>query len=381
VSDKGCSSLSFVDRCIVFEFVKRRGIVIALAVFVLGSAFLWAWFASNANGSVQERSASMRVSNAPAVSVQAPEIKRFAQEVEALGTVRANESVDITAKVSDRIAAIHFKEGQHVRKGQLLIELDNAEARADLAAAQAAYGDSQSQYKRSQELYQTRALSEAQLEQLQATLLANEARLAAAQSRLNDRLIQAPFAGRVGLRNVSLGGLVNPGQVITTLDDLSVVKLDFSVPEVFLAALQEKLPITALSSAYPDKQFKGQVLSIGTRVDPATRSIAIRAAIDNREGHLRPGMFMNVKLVRAERDALMLPERAIVPENDQHFVFVVEEDKALKRAVSVGRRRPGEVEILEGVSLSDQVIVDGMLNLREGVPVRPQLVTDSGAPT
>lgn len=277
------------------EFVKRRGIVIGLAVFVLSSAFLWAWFASNANSSIDQRAASPRPSNAPAVLVQTPEIKLFAQEVEALGTVRANESVDITAKVADRIAAIHFQEGQQVRKGQLLIELDNMEARADLAAAQAAYGDSQSQYKRSQELYETRALSQAQLEQLQATLLANQARVAAAQSRLNDRLIQAPFAGRVGLRNVSLGGLVNPGQVITTLDDLSVVKLDFSVPEVFLAALQTKLPITALSSAYPDKQFTGHVLSIGTRVDPATRSIAIRAAIDNRNGHLRPGMFMNVK--------------------------------------------------------------------------------------
>ena len=363
------------------EFVKRRGIVIALAVFVLSSAFLWAWFASKANGSVNERSAPMRAANAPAVMVQVPEIKRFAQEVEALGTVRANESVDITAKVSDRIAAIHFQEGQQVRKGQLLVELDNTEARADLAAAQAAFGDSQSQYKRSQELYETRALSQAQLEQLQATLLANEARVAAAQSRLNDRLIQAPFAGRVGLRNVSLGSLVNPGQVITTLDDLSVVKLDFSVPEVFLSALQAKLPITALSSAYPDREFTGQVLSIGTRVDPATRSIAIRAEIDNRQGHLRPGMFMNVKLVRAERDALMLPERAIVPEDDRHFVYVVEDDKALKRAVTVGRRRPGEVEILEGVSLSDRVIVDGTLNLREGVSVRPQMVADSGAPT
>lgn len=363
------------------EFVKRRGIVVGLAVFVLSSAFLWAWFASKANSSVDEGATFTRAANAPAVLVQSPEIKRFAQEVEALGTVRANESVDITAKVTDRIAAIRFEEGQQVRKGQLLIELENMEARADLAAAQAAYGDSQSQYKRSQELYETRALSQAQLEQLQATLKANEARVAAAQSRLNDRLIQAPFAGRVGLRNVSLGGLVNPGQIITTLDDLSIVKLDFSVPEVFLSALQPKLPIHALSSAYPDKQFRGQVLSIGTRVDPATRSIAIRAEIDNRDGHLRPGMFMNVKLVRAERDAMMLPERAIVPENDRHFVFVVEDAKALKREVALGRRRPGEVEILEGVSLSDQVIVDGTLNLREGVAVRPQLAMESGAPT
>ena len=248
----------------------------------------------------------------------------FAHEVEALGTVRANESVDIAAKVADRVAAIRFSEGQQVRKGDVLIELDSDEARADLAAAQAEEHDSRSQYKRSQELYQTRALSEAQLEQLQATMLANEARVAAAQSRVKDRIIVAPFAGRVGLRNVSLGGLVNPGTVITTLDDLSVVKLDFSVPEVFLATLKPGLAVQARSGAYPGDEFTGRVASVDTRVDPTTRSVAIRALIDNRDGRLRPGMFMTLKLVRSEGEALLLPEQAIVPENDRHYVFVVE---------------------------------------------------------
>lgn len=360
------------------DSVNRRGIVVGLAVLVLGAALLWAWYASKANETADAAGRSDRGPVAPAVVTQVPQIKKFAQEVEALGTVRANESVDITAKVADRIAAIHFKEGQQVRKGELLIELDNAEARADLAAAQAAYSDSSSQYKRSQELFATRALSEAQLEQLRATLLSNEARVAAARSRVNDRLIQAPFGGRVGLRNVSLGGLVNPGQVITTLDDLSVVKLDFSVPEIFLSALKPDLPVTASSSAYPDTQFSGRVVSVGTRVDPSTRSVAIRAVIDNRDGRLRPGMFMTVNLVRAEREALMLPERAIVPENDRHFVFVVEDTRAVKREVVVGRRRPGEVEIIEGVTIADQVIVDGTLNVRDGLTVRADPLAQSG---
>ena len=136
-------------------------------------------------------------------------------------------------------------------------------------------------------------------------------------------IITAPFAGRVGLRNVSLGGLVNPGAVITTLDDLSVVKLDFSVPEVFLATLKPGLTVEARSDAYPGDSFSGKVASIDTRVDPTTRSVAIRALIDNREARLRPGMFMTLKLVRSEGDALMLPEQAIVPENERHYVFVV----------------------------------------------------------
>lgn len=309
---------------------------------------------------------------AVAVVTTAPTLKEFAHEVEALGTVRANESVDITAKVADRVAVIHFKEGQQVRKGEILVELDSTEARADLAAAEAAASDSRSQYKRSQELFQTRALSEAQLDQLQATLLANEARVAAARSRVQDRVISAPFAGRVGLRHVSLGGLINPGAVITTLDDLSVVKLDFAVPELFLATLIPGLTVEARSTAYSDATFVGRVASVDTRVDPMTRSVAIRALIDNPDGRLRPGMFMTVKLMRSEGQALMIPEQAIVPEESRHYVYVVSEGSAHKREVTIGRRRPGEVEVMGGLTEDENIVVDGTLNMRDGVQVRVQ---------
>lgn len=366
------------------EHVNRRGLVFGVAALLAVAIAAWSWWSADANGSASDPSARARDVRAVSVLAIQPQIKPFAQEVEALGTVRANESVDITAKVADRVTAIHFKEGQQVRKGELLVELDSAEARADLAAAEAALGESRSQYKRSQELYETRALSEAQLDQLKATLLANEARAAAARSRVDDRTIVAPFAGRVGLRNVSLGSLVNPGQVITTLDDLSVVKLDFAVPEVFLSLLKPDLPVTASSSAYPGESFVGRVESIGTRVDPTTRSVTIRAVIDNPDYRLRPGMFMTVKLVRAERDALMLPERAIVPENSRQYVFTIEDGVARRQEVVLGRRRPGEVEVLEGVTPDDYVIVDGTLNVRDGQPVRVQASADSssvGAPT
>lgn len=303
------------------------------------------------------------------VTTAHPLLKDFALEVEALGTVRARESVDITAKVADRVAAINFDEGKQVRKGDVLIELDNEEARADLAAAEAAERDSRSQFKRSQELFQTKALSEAQLDQLQATMQANQARVAAARSRVNDRLIVAPFSGRVGLRNVSLGGLVNPGAVITTLDDLSVVKLDFAVPELFLASLKPGLTIQAQSGAYPNTTFKGRVDSVDTRVDPTTRAVLVRAVIDNRDGRLRPGMFMTLRLVRSEGKALMLPETAIVPEDSKHFVFVVEEAHARKREIQLGRRRPGEVEVLTGVTAEELVVIDGTMNIHDGSPV------------
>jgi membrane fusion protein, multidrug efflux system len=353
------------------QYVTRNGIgLVALAaVALVGGA--WYLFAAGKPAEPAAGAANAQGSARTVAVVTAHAVKKeFAHEVQALGTLRANESVDITAKVADRVAAIHFNEGQQVRKGDVLIELDNTEARADLAAAEAAASDSRSQYKRSQELYQTKALSEAQLDQLQATLLANEARVAAARSRLADRVITAPFNGRVGLRNVSLGGLVSPGGVITTLDDLSVVKLDFSVPEVFLATLQPGLSVEARSTAYSNASFTGRVASVDTRVDPSTRAVTIRALIDNKDGRLRPGMFMTVKLVRPEGDALMLPEQAIVPENDQHYVYVIADGRAHKREIKIGRRRPGEVEVLQGLTADEGVVVDGTLNLRDGVPVK-----------
>jgi membrane fusion protein (multidrug efflux system) len=366
----------------LIEFVTRKGIAIGALVLAALLVAGWFFFGGSRSGPPSAGGPGGPGGRTSVAVVAAqPELKDFAQEVEALGTVRANESVDITAKVADRIAAIHFTEGQQVRKGDVLVELDNEEARADLAAAQAAETDSRSQFKRSQELYQTKALSEAQLDQVKATLLANEARVAAARSRVNDRVITAPFAGRVGLRSVSVGGLVSPGTVITTLDDLSVVKLDFAVPEVFLASLKRGLTLQAQSTAYPGETFSGKVDSIDTRVDPTTRAIAVRALVDNRDGRLRPGMFMTLRLVRSEGQALMLPERAIVPENDQHFVYVVDAGKAVKRAVEIGRRRPGEVEILGGLTVDDSVIIDGTLNVRDGAEVRVQPAAAAQAST
>lgn len=348
-------------------FVNRKGFIAVVVLVLLGAAG-WYVFRSPAPQQAERGGRPMMAREVPVVAT-APQMKDFNHEVEALGTVRANESVNITAKIADRVVAIRFREGQQVQRGAVLVELDNTEARADLAAAEAAESDSRSQYKRSQELYETRVLSEAQLDQLRATLLANEARVAAARSRLDDRVIRAPFAGRIGLRNVSLGSLVNPGGVITTLDDLSVVKLDFSVPELFLATLKPGLGITARSQAYPGDVFDGRVESIDTRVDPGTRSIMVRAVIDNRDGRLRPGMFMTLQLVQNQGQALMLPEAAIVPEDSRHFVFVVDQGHARRREVQIGRRRPGEVEILGGVGAEDTVIVDGTLNVTEGVPV------------
>ncbi len=295
----------------------------------------------------------------------------FAQDLEAIGTARANEAVDVTAKVSNRVTAIAFREGQIVRAGDVLVEFDSEQVRASLAEAEAALRDSRSQFNRSRELFATRALSEAQLDQLQATLSMNEARVAGARSQLNDTIIRAPFAGRVGLRNVSVGSFVTPGTVITTLDDTSVIKLDFSVPEVFLAQVREGLEISSRTTAYAGEAFRGKVSSIDNRLDPVSRAVLVRARIDNRDGRLKPGMLMTVALMRAETPALLIPEQALVPEGNEQYVFAVRDGKAVRMKVQTGRRRPGEVEIIDGLGDGDVVIVEGTQKVREGTAVSP----------
>jgi membrane fusion protein, multidrug efflux system len=309
----------------------------------------------------------------PVAVVTAPvRTERLSFELEALGTAGANEAVDITAKVANQVTAVRFTEGQQVRRGDVLVELDGAQARADLAVAEAALAESRSQYQRSQELYTTKVLSDQQLEQIEATFKANEARVTAARSRVGDTVIRAPFAGRVGLRRISVGSLISPGTVITTLDDTSTIKLDFTIPETFLSVVTPGLEIAARSVAYPDASFSGRVSSIDSRVDPATRSVTVRALLPNPEGLLKPGMFLTVRLSRGAVDALLVPEQALVPEQGDVFVFVVVDGVAEKRLVRIGQRRVGDVQIVDGLAEGELVVTEGTQKLRDGAPVRLQ---------
>ena len=309
----------------------------------------------------------------PVAVVVAPvRSERLSFEIEALGTARANESVDVTAKVANQVTAIRFTEGQQVRKGDVLVELDGTQAGADLAVAEAALAESRSQYQRSRELYTTRVLSESQIEQIEATFKANEARVAAARSRVGDTVIRAPFAGRVGLRRVSVGSLISPGTVITTLDDTATIKLDFTIPETFIPAVQPGLEIAASSVAFPGVAFGGRVASVDSRVDPATRSVTVRALLPNAEGRLKPGMFLTVRLARGAVDALLVPEQALLPEQGDVFVFLVRDDAVEKRRVRLGQRRVGDVQVVEGLAEGDVVVTEGTQKLRDGAKVRIQ---------
>lgn len=321
---------------------------------------------------------SLPAQQGPGVIVTEAVEKPFPLAVEALGDARANEAVDIRAEITARISAIRFEEGQQVAAGDVLVELEDSEPLADLAAARAALVDSESQFRRSSELYRTQAVSESQLQQLEARRDADRATVAAAEARLADTVVRAPFAGRVGLRRVSAGSLVSPDTVITTLDDTQRIKVDFNVPEVYLALLEPGLPITVTSVSWPGEVFEGEVTGVDTRVDRVSRTIAVRGILPNPDGRLRPGMFLNVTLFRQDAVALMVPEQALVPERSEQFVFRVDEnDIAHQVRVRTGRRRPGEVEILEGLQPGDRVVVEGTQKARDGEPVR---VIEQGRP-
>ena len=306
-------------------------------------------------------------SGAPlAVVTTIPQRVPLGVEIEAVGTALANESVEITAKVSNRIEAIRFTEGQRVRRGTVLVELDRAQAAAELAEAEANLAESRNQFARGRDLAVTAALSRAQLDQLATSVKTAEARVAASRSRLADTVIRAPFDGRTGFRRVSVGGLVGAGAVITTLDDTSIIKLEFTVPQSFLGDLAPGLAVEAKVDGLEGRVFKGKVATLSPRVDPVTRSLAVRAELPNADGMLRPGMFMSVKLRGRENPTLVLPEQALVPEDGRNYVFVVADGRAQRREVTTGLRRPGSVAIVQGLADGERVIVDGTFKARDG---------------
>lgn len=305
----------------------------------------------------------------------------WTDSIDALGTATARESIAVTAKVSETVSKVHFESGDAVTAGQVLVTLSDRASVAGVNEAEADFREAQSQFERMQDLAKRQLISASQFDTQRAVRDAAKARLESVRSQVADRVITAPFAGVLGLRMVSTGSLVTPGTVITTLDDVSRIRLDFSVPERYLAALATGQDVLATSEAYPGEQFRGTVTSIGSRVDPVTRAVAVRAEFDNPDKKLRPGMLLQAALQRAGRETLQVPELSLVQMGQQAFVFRVEaEDKVAQVPVKIGARRPGWVEILEGVKAGDRVVVDGTVKLKAGSKIaeaKPESAADA----
>lgn len=281
---------------------------------------------------------------------------------EAVGTAYARESVAITANVTDTIESLHFDDGQRVSKGDVLVVLSHNEEEAEFKAAQANLAEQEREVKRLQGLIQSKSVSQSLLDERITLRETAEHRVAAAEARLRDRTIRAPFSGVLGLRQVSPGALVSPGTVITTLDAIETMKLDFAVPAIHLGALGTGQAVNARSPALPERNFSGNVVSVDSRINPVDRSIKVRAELPNGDGTIKHGMLLHVELVFANRQALMIPESALVPVRDRHNVYVIvdgEPVRARLQEVEIGVRKPGAVEILSGLEAGQRVVSRG----------------------
>lgn len=293
----------------------------------------------------------------------------WSDAIEAIGTTTARESVTLTAKVSETVREVRFDSGQRVRAGQVLVTLTQGAQAAGLEEAAASYREANALYERQRALGARQLVSASQLDAQRAARDAAKGRLDLIRAQAGDRVITAPFDGVLGLRQVSPGSLVTPGTVITTVDDASSLHLDFSVPESQLAALSVGQPVQARSDAFPGETFAGAIASVGSRVDPGSRALAARAEIPNPDGRLRPGMLLRVSLALPARTTLQLPELSLQQVGQQAFVFRVAGDKVEQVPVRIGARRPGWVEILDGVKAGDKVVVEGIVKLKPGARI------------
>jgi membrane fusion protein (multidrug efflux system) len=305
----------------------------------------------------------------------------------AVGSLRADESVMIRPEIAGRVAKIAFAEGQRVQRGELLVALDDAEYRALVASSASQARLDAQRLARAEDLYKKKFISSQALDEQRSNAARSLAKQREDEAKLAKTLVNAPFSGVAGLRQVSEGAFVAAGTDIARLDKIDVIKLDFRVPETYLARLAEGQAVGVAVDAYPDAQFSGQIYAIEPAVDEQTRTVQVRARVGNPDLQLRPGMFARVNLQLGVREqAVWIPEEAIVPRGRDSYVFRIVDGKAEEVRVRTGARKVGEVEIVEGVAAGDRVVTEGNHRLRPGAAVAvgggapPKPKADAAAP-
>jgi membrane fusion protein (multidrug efflux system) len=317
--------------------------------------------------------------NAPAATAPKPGLPVKAEpvkvadvqsDVTAVGTLIAADSVVIRPEIAGRVVALHFQEGQMVAKGAKLVSLDPAEYRAQVAGTSADARTEKMRYERAKELLEKNFISKEALDVAQGNMERAQAKQQQDEALLSKTTIVAPFGGIVGLRQISPGAYVRAGDDIVRLENVSAVKLDFRVPEAYLSKLKPNQEVTIKTDAFPNETFKGKIFALEPGVDEKTRTILSRALIPNPQNKLRAGMFARVNvLLETRANSILVPEQAIWPQGLDTFVYRVADGKAILTKIQLGVRRPGEVEVVKGLSPTDMVVTDGQMKLKDGAPV------------
>lgn len=309
------------------------------------------------------------------VSVAVVSPRPFSDTIEVLGVAKGRESLTVTSSTTELITRVMFRDGQYVRRGQALVELQAREEDAGIISARASLAQARKDRDRWKTLADKGIAPRVQYEQAQTAYETAAAQVRAAEARRGDRVIRAPFSGVVGLTDVTPGSLINPGAKIATLDDVSVIRVDFPVPERYLGALSAGMPIQATSDAFPGQSFSGRIALLDSRVDERTRAITARAEIPNPGGQIRPGMMMRVAIERGLRTAPSAPESAIQFEGDTAFAYKIVDQpgkgpSALRTIVRRGANQDGFVEILDGLRAGDRIVASGLNRIQPNAPVR-----------
>lgn len=304
------------------------------------------------------------------VELAEAELRTLERKAEAVGTTRARQAIEIVPTTDGRVVEIAFEPGQQVEAGDVLVRLDDDIQKADLEQATAKLKEAASAVERTKILRSNNTVSEVTLNQLVAAEAAAQADVDRARRRLADRTVRAPFSGIVGLNHVDLGARVDDNTVLTTLDDRSEVEIEFALPETLYGQIATGQDVIADAVAFPGRTFEGRIVNIDSRVDPSSRAFKVRAGIPNPDLSLPAGMFMHLVVILEQRQAVMIPEEAVVVEGSETFVFVADDGKAESRRIVIGQREVGAVEVSSGVAAGERVVVRGVQSLRDGMAIR-----------
>lgn len=344
----------------------RKKYYILLFILIIGSTSVWFY---SSNHSIETNKAKANQT----ITVQTIRIQKqsISDEIEALGTTYADEAVNITSNVTDTISEISFKDGQFVKKGDVLVRLSQEEELAQKQGIEAQLLENERELKRLNELLKRNATAQREFDARKTLVAISKYRLSEINAKIRDRTIRAPFDGILGLRKISVGSLVQPGDVITTLDNINQIKLDFSVPSSYLTVLKEGSTIYATADAFGNKLFQGTVTKISSRVDPSTRSIEVRAILPNPNLSIKPGLLMSVRLLKNKRNAILVPEEAVTQLKSEHFVHIVRDDnhKIERQKIIIGVRKPGWVEVLSGIEPNTNIVIRGFARVQQNQTV------------
>ena len=309
-----------------------------------------------------------------AFQVVAIEARRqaVAEVVSLVGTVTANESVEIKSETDGVVQTIGFSEGQSVEAGALLVALDQSKFQTSLQESEASLELSRANFDRAQQMFRDKLIAQQEFDQAAATFRVNQSAVELRRRLLKDARIVAPFAGTTGSRQVSPGQVISRNTPLTTLVDLSVMKVELSLPERFLGQVRNGQKVDFRVDAYPQERFTGEVYFISPQLDPGTRTALVKARVANPETRLRGGMLAQLDLsVRLRESALVIPEPAVIANGDTNTVFVVSpQNQAVLRPVRLGLRLAGKAEVLSGVEPGEKVVVEGVKKIFPGAPLK-----------